>query len=54
AQALYDSLRGLDRMRCQRILIERVPDTEAWHAVADRLRRAAAGSGIEAQQDGGA
>lgn len=44
ARALYDGLRALDRARCQRILIERVPDARVWHAIADRLRRAAAGS----------
>ncbi|MCZ7561249.1 MAG: L-threonylcarbamoyladenylate synthase [Burkholderiaceae bacterium] len=44
AHALYDALRALDRSGCARILVERVPDDTAWHAVADRLRRAAAGS----------
>lgn len=53
AHALYDSLRRLDRSRCQRILIERVPDADAWRAVADRLRRAAAGSTVGPQDDGG-
>jgi len=44
ARALYDALRTLDRSGCRRILVERVPDTGDWHAVADRLRRAAAGA----------
>lgn len=44
ARALYDALRALDRSHCQRILVEQVPDDDAWHAVADRLRRAVAGS----------
>ena len=50
AHALYDALRSLDRSRCQRILIEHVPEGAAWHAVADRLRRAVAGSRLEAQR----
>lgn len=45
ARALYAALRTLDRSGCRRILVERVPDTGDWHAVADRLRRAAAGAG---------
>ena len=48
AHALYDALRALDRSGCARILVERVPDAAAWHAVADRLRRAAAGSNAAA------
>jgi len=39
AQELYAALHALDE-RCDRIVIERVPDTEAWRAVADRLTRA--------------
>lgn len=50
ARALYDALRSLDRASCQRILIERVPEGAAWLAVADRLRRAVAGSTLEAQR----
>jgi len=46
AYALYDALRALDRSGCARILVERVPDDTAWHAVADRLRRAAAGASV--------
>lgn len=44
ARSLYDALRALDRSHCRRIVVERVPDDGAWHAVADRLRRAATGS----------
>ena len=39
---LYAALRALDRAGVARILIERVPATEAWDAVRDRLARAAA------------
>lgn len=53
AHALYDTLRELDRAGCRRILVERVPDAAPWHAVADRLRRAAAGSAIAPADDGG-
>ncbi len=42
---LYDTLRRLDATRCDRILVERVPDTPDWRAVADRLQRSAAASG---------
>lgn len=42
---LYDMLRRLDARRCDRILVERVPDTPDWRAVADRLQRSAAASG---------
>jgi len=40
AKGLYAALRDLDA-RVARIVIERVPDDEAWVAVADRLERAA-------------
>jgi L-threonylcarbamoyladenylate synthase len=43
---LYDTLRRLDRLGVDRILVARVPDQPQWRAVADRLRRAAAGSGL--------
>lgn len=39
--ALYATLRALDRAGAARILVEAVPATEAWAAVADRLGRAA-------------
>lgn len=41
AHGLYASLRELDRLGCDRIVVEAVPDTEAWLHVRDRLRRAA-------------
>jgi L-threonylcarbamoyladenylate synthase len=41
AHDLYANLRALDALRCDRIVVEAVPTDEAWHAVADRLRRAA-------------
>ncbi len=44
---LYDNLRTLDKSGCRRILVQDVPDAPAWAAIADRLRRAAAGAGRE-------
>jgi L-threonylcarbamoyladenylate synthase len=41
ARLLYANLRALDEMRCESILVERVPDGEQWAAVRDRLSRAA-------------
>lgn len=38
---LYATLRALDRAGAARIFVEAVPATEAWEAIADRLRRAA-------------
>ncbi len=40
AQTLYESLRQLDAGGLALILVESVPPTEEWSAVADRLRRA--------------
>ncbi len=45
AHDLYASLRELDSLGCIRILVQQPPAGEAWLAVNDRLRRAAAGSG---------
>jgi L-threonylcarbamoyladenylate synthase len=45
--ALYATLRELDRAGAARILVEAVPATDAWAAVADRLSRAA-GTGADA------
>ncbi|WP_347250735.1 Sua5 family C-terminal domain-containing protein, partial [Zoogloea sp.] len=42
---LYASLRALDESPCARILVEAPPATPEWSAVADRLGRAAVGSG---------
>jgi len=44
AHDLYARLRELDAMRCDVILAVAPPAGESWRAVADRLRRAAAGS----------
>ena len=43
--ALYAALRELDHAGAERIVVEEIPSTPAWAAVADRLRRAACGSG---------
>jgi L-threonylcarbamoyladenylate synthase len=40
AQALYATLRRLDALGLQRILIETVPESSEWLAVRDRLQRA--------------
>ena len=45
AHDLYATLRELDAAGCDVILVATPPDNEAWHAVHDRLRRAATGSG---------
>ena len=45
---LYAHLRSLDKAGCACILVQDVPDGEAWAAVRDRLRRAAAGAGAGA------
>ncbi|HEU4517053.1 MAG TPA: L-threonylcarbamoyladenylate synthase [Steroidobacteraceae bacterium] len=42
ARALYAALRALDASGAARIVVEAVPEGEAWAAVADRLGRAAA------------
>ena len=44
ARELYACLRELDALRCDVILVAAPPAGEGWHAVADRLRRASAGS----------
>ncbi|MDK9703346.1 MAG: L-threonylcarbamoyladenylate synthase [Sulfuritalea sp.] len=44
AHDLYARLREFDALDCDLILVAAPPDAEAWRAVADRLRRAAAGS----------
>jgi len=43
AQLLYANLRALDRADADAILIEQVPDDDAWAAIRDRLARATAG-----------
>ncbi|MGI4856355.1 MAG: L-threonylcarbamoyladenylate synthase [Janthinobacterium lividum] len=42
ARVLYGMLRALDGAQVARILVEALPDAPEWHAVADRLGRAAA------------
>ena len=42
---LYASLRALDAVGADFILIEALPGGPGWRAVADRLGRAAVGSG---------
>jgi len=41
AHNLYANLRTLDRTAASAILVQEVPDDEKWHAVRDRLYRAA-------------
>ncbi len=45
AHRLYDDLRSLDAVQGDLILVEQPPSDPAYAAVADRLRRAAFGSG---------
>lgn len=45
ARGLYAALRELDELGSGLIVVEDVPNDSAWAAVADRLRRAARGSG---------
>jgi len=40
AQALYTSLRELDSLQLDMILVEQPPNTEAWRAINDRLYKA--------------
>lgn len=40
ARHLYAALRTLDAEGADRILVESTPDSDAWRAIADRLRRA--------------
>jgi len=42
ARELYDTLRRIDALGVQRLLVQRVPGTPDWDAVRDRLARAAA------------
>jgi len=43
--ALYAALRELDHAGADCIVVENIPSTPAWTAVADRLQRAACGAG---------
>ncbi|MDO9597632.1 MAG: L-threonylcarbamoyladenylate synthase [Azoarcus sp.] len=47
AHDLYAALRELDTLGADFILIEALPSGPAWRAIADRLGRAAVGSGAE-------
>lgn len=47
ARGLYAALRELDQAGNDVIVVEGIPSTAAWAAVADRLRRAACGSGAD-------
>lgn len=47
ARELYANLRRLDALRAELILVEEVPSGSDWQAIADRLARAAAGSGAK-------
>jgi L-threonylcarbamoyladenylate synthase len=40
AQVLYSSLREMDSLQLDMILVEQPPDNEAWRAINDRLRKA--------------
>ncbi|MCL2875737.1 MAG: L-threonylcarbamoyladenylate synthase [Betaproteobacteria bacterium] len=46
ARELYANLRTLDALGAEVILVEEVPNEPAWQAIADRLSRAATGSGV--------
>ncbi len=46
ARGFYAALRELDQVGNDIIIVEALPDSPAWSAVADRLRRAACGSGV--------
>ena len=45
ARGLYAALRELDQVGNDVIVVEAIPEETSWTAVADRLRRAACGSG---------
>ncbi|HEX5756615.1 MAG TPA: L-threonylcarbamoyladenylate synthase [Arenimonas sp.] len=49
---LYAALRRLDALGADLILVEQPPSGDDWLAVNDRLRRAAAGAGADADEDG--
>ncbi|MBL8407189.1 MAG: hypothetical protein JNJ81_05210, partial [Candidatus Accumulibacter sp.] len=51
ASALYAALRELDQADAELIIVEEIPATPAWAAVADRLQRAAAGAGLSTAAD---
>jgi L-threonylcarbamoyladenylate synthase len=49
---LYANLRTLDKAGCAQILVQDVPEGEAWDAIRDRLRRAA--TSVSESDDSGA
>jgi L-threonylcarbamoyladenylate synthase len=51
ARMLYAGLRALDRTECALLVVEVPPAGPEWAAVHDRLRRAAAGSVAQAEDD---
>lgn len=51
AHDLYANLRLLDAAGVDRILVETPPDLAEWRAVADRLGRAAVGSGADDERE---
>lgn len=51
AHDLYSAMRELDELGASVIVVEAPPRDAGWHAVADRLQRAAAGSGREPDDD---
>jgi L-threonylcarbamoyladenylate synthase len=51
ARMLYAGLRDLDRTECALLVVEAPPTGPEWVAVHDRLRRAAAGSVAQAEDD---
>ena len=46
AHGVYAALRELDQAGLDLIVVEAIPDDPAWDAVADRMRRATFGSGV--------
>jgi len=40
AHNLYSHLRTLDRIGCERIFVQSLPEDERWAAILDRLQRA--------------
>ncbi len=49
ARVLYAALRALDASAADSILVETLPTSGVWHAISNRLERAAAGSGSDDQ-----
>ncbi|MDZ4836778.1 MAG: L-threonylcarbamoyladenylate synthase [Candidatus Melainabacteria bacterium] len=45
ARKLYSSLRQLDNLECDLIIVEEVPSTDSWSGIQDRLQRASVREG---------